>query len=136
MVIEILIGLVTVLAGFACVAAFSVHRELDKVQATQRVHDGTAQMLARRLDAAEALLKEGPPPDELRAQAVDMGIALAERMSKINRGPAGEKRLQGADKARIAVEYALEQAKILGVEMTGADARKLIEARLETQPTK
>lgn len=83
--------------------------------------------LKKRLDAQHDLDR----PAQVRLRAADLGIALAERMSKIQRGPAGEKRLQSDDKVRMAVGFAVEYASAEGVEFTPAEARKTIEARLE-----
>jgi len=70
-------------------------------------------------------------PSEVRLRAADLGIALAERMSKIQRGPAGEKRLTSDDKVKIAVAFAVEHALKEEVPLSDAEARKTIEARLE-----
>lgn len=64
-------------------------------------------------------------------RCADMGIGLAERMAKLQRGPAGEKRLQSGDKLRIALAFAAEVGKREGFEFSDADLRKTIEARLE-----
>lgn len=76
-------------------------------------------------------------PQYIKEHSADLGIALAERMSRIQRGPKGEKRLASSDKVKIAVDYALEHAANSGLTVAPAEMRKLVEIRLEqTQPSK
>lgn len=73
----------------------------------------------------------------VREQAADAGIALAERMSRLNRGPKGERLLTSIDKMKIAVEHAVDHCDCVRVETTAAQMRKLVEVRLEqAQPKK
>lgn len=78
-----------------------------------------------------------PPPALVDVRAVkehaaDSGIALAERMARLQLDPTTKKsKLTSFDKVRIAVDYAVEHCKDHGVELDAAEARKLIEIRLE-----
>lgn len=89
--------------------------------------------LERGQEQAREEMKALHRPDEAGAltRCADMGIGLAERMAKLQRGPAGEKRLQSDDKLRIALAFAAEAGKREGFAFSDADLRKTIEARLE-----
>lgn len=152
-----LIGVVVVLLKLqkeirGVTGQLAAHRELaaaEHVKLVYLVHDLVQQ---EKLTAAAASLYEAVAkvetaaaaaqkvlvpaavqltPQYIKEHAADLGIALAERMSRLQRGPKGEKRLAGSDKVKIAVDYALEHALDMGMTVAPAEMRKTVEVRLE-----
>lgn len=68
---------------------------------------------------------------DVKLQAADAGIALAERMGRLQRSTDGKKLMTSGDKVQMAVSFAVGFCEDLGVRTTAAEMRMLIEVRLE-----
>lgn len=114
------------------IGVLSVVAQVVGVWLTSRVLQRLGALESKQEKMHADVLEAGKPVEaEVLARCADMGIGLAERMSKLQRGPVGEKRLQSDDKLRIALAFAAEAGRREGFVFSDADLRKTIEARLE-----
>jgi hypothetical protein len=111
-----------------------LERTMDNLRHTLTVH---VDMAGAGLQKALTTKTEVDVHRE-QEKAADMGIALAERMARLHpAGPRGEKMLTSFDKAKMAVDWAVEHCADLDVPIEPAEMRKLVEIRLEqAQPSK